>query len=162
MIRWLAPLAALAIAAFVGFWLTLNAVPGFIMGKTMERIQADGAQINQVVHVTPTSEDSRRVVRPSPDILYSICLYDVREAPLDVTIPADEDGLIASVSFFDANTNNFMTLRPDGAARNVQLGEEIAAPTRTGIVLYRRILTNRVSMETAETQRQAFRCEAAP
>lgn len=161
MIRWLAPLAGLAIAALIGFWLVLNAIPGFIMDRAMARIASDGARVNSVVHVAPTSEDSRRVVRPSPDILYSICLFDVSERPLRISIPAAEEGLIASISFFDANTNNFMTLRPINEARNVRLGDEIDAPTDEGVVLYRRILTGGVSMEDAETQRQAFACQPA-
>ena len=63
---------------------------------------------NMVLPSPPTDADSRSVVRPSPDILYSICIYDVSKKPLlfNCVLP---DGYW-SASFYADNTDNFFVI----------------------------------------------------
>lgn len=63
---------------------------------------------NALVASPPTTEESRTVVRPSPDILYSICMYDVSEKPLLFTCSMP-DGYW-SLSFYAQNTDNFFVI----------------------------------------------------
>src|SRR5262245_52948717 len=49
---------------------------------------------------------SRLVVRPSPDILYASCPFDLSSGPLRVTASVPHT-TYCSVSAFDAATNNF-------------------------------------------------------
>ncbi len=68
----------------------------------------------------PTTVESRDVVRPSPDILYSICIYDVSKKPLLITCPLPEG--YWSASFYADNTDNFFVINDRQARSNpVQL-----------------------------------------
>tara|TARA_R110000868_G_scaffold56073_1_gene173888 strand:+ start:22418 stop:22954 length:537 start_codon:yes stop_codon:yes gene_type:complete len=166
-------IGAFLLAGLLGFWLTLNWVPGFIMSRATERVTASGASINLATHVPPVDETSRGVVRPSPDILYSICPFDVSDVPLLIEVPWPEDGSYASLSFYDANSNNFAVISdrdveadfttvslahrfesyvPGEADRN------ISSPTQTGIALFRRIVGASGPTETTLQERAAFRC----
>ena len=186
MMRWLAPLIAGLMAALIGFWLILNWVPGFIMDKAMARVET-AAGINTVWHGPPTSEASRNVVRPSPDIIYSICAFDLSEGPVVLHVPWPEDGSYASVSFYDANTNNFAVINdrddkserdgiggetsivlfhPAGSDGSVSLpdqrdgrDEQVVSPTPTGLALYRRVVMGGTSVEDADSGRRGFSCE---
>ena len=51
-------------------------------------------------------ENSRGVVRPSPDLLYSACPFDLSKGPLKITAHVPHS-TYWSVSGFDAATNNF-------------------------------------------------------
>ena len=55
----------------------------------------------------PTA-NSRDVIRPSPDLMYSGCGYDVTYDPL--VINTDIPSSYWSVSFFSQNTDNFATI----------------------------------------------------
>src|SRR5215207_9462863 len=61
--------------------------------------------VNELFHMPPTTAESRSVVRPSPDLLYSACVYDVSRHALRIraTLP----GTYWSISFFANNTDNF-------------------------------------------------------
>ncbi len=182
MKHWLAPLLTANAAGFLAFWLVIQAVPGFIMSRALDRLAEMDAGWNQVWHGPPTDETSRRVVRPSPDILYSVCPYDLSDGPLRLTIPWPEDGSYASISFYDADTNNYSVISDrerDPAGRNAILlvpGSSITlpsyetrddetiivSPTQTGLALYRRVVMGGTSVEEADDGRQAFACELAP
>jgi uncharacterized membrane protein len=168
MMRWLLPLATGLVAAIIGFCLVINAVPGFLMSKAMDRISAaSDVSENAVWHGPITDETTRRVVRPSPDILYSVCLFDLSDGPLELTVPWPSDDSYASVSFYDANTNNFAVVNDrdvDGAeASHLLLAEDgesgsIQSPTQTGLALYRRVVMGGTSVEQADTERRGFDC----
>lgn len=183
MMRWLVPIAAAMIAGLVAFWIVIQAVPGFIMGRALDRLAAMDAGWNQVWHGPPTDETSRRVVRPSPDILYSVCPYDLSDGPLRLTVPWPDDGSYASVSFYDADTNNFAVISDrdrDPAGRNAILlvgGSRIASLpsyrleddeqivlsfSSRGLALYRRVVMGGTTVEQADQEREAFSCQSAP
>jgi uncharacterized membrane protein len=170
-------IGAFLLAGLLGFWLTLNWVPGLIMSRATERVTASGASINLATHVPPVTEASRGVVRPSPDILYSICPFDVSDAPLLIEVPWPEDGNYASLSLYDAGTNNFAVISNGGGEQgstNLLLSartelaapsetdtlveHRIAAPSPRGIALYRRVVSTADDIEIALRERAAFRC----
>ena len=171
--RWLLPLGLFAIASIAGFWLALNAIPGVIMGKAMDRIGALGSEAGDVRHAPRLREDNQTIVRASPDILYSVCVYDVSDGPVVVEAPWPADGNYTSVSFYDARTNNFavfsdrdgdaspvgIVLTGDALERDAPAGAHtIVAPTSRGLILYRRIIDADTDMTAAETERRGFTC----
>lgn len=169
MTRWLIPAAAGLVGLVLGFQLMLGFLPGFIMTQAMERFEVLGGVANEEGHAPPIDETARSVVRPSPDILYSGCLFDVSNGPMTVTAPAPSDGGYASVSFFDNRTNNFAVVNDrdmEGgvvtytlAARGQASGEGvIEAPTDTGLILYRRIWADPEAFEATDTDRRRFDC----
>jgi hypothetical protein len=179
MTRWLLPVAGGIVAAALGFWLTLGWAPAFMMGKAMDRIEAVGPGYNAVFHGPINDETSRRVVRPSPDILYSVCLYDLTDGPVDLNVPWPTDGSYASVSFYDADTNNFAVLNDRDAEIDGTTGVFLVrhpgfasfpnyelrpdqrfevSPSLRGLALYRRVLMGDTPVELADAERREFDC----
>lgn len=171
MIQIAMPAAAALIGLLLGFQLTIGFIPPYIMSKTLEQFEVFGGAYNSQGHAPPIDETSRSVVRPSPDILYSGCMYDLSQGPLSITMPELGHGALAVLSFYDARTNNFYRIDnhsfPEGVPippllltqDDSQEGEFIVhSPSETGLVLYRRILSGGVSIEAADTTRQGFVC----
>ena len=124
-------------------------------------------------HAPRLREDNQTIVRASPDILYSVCVYDVSDGPVVVEAPWPADGNYTSVSFYDARTNNFAVFSDrDGDASpvgivltgNADTAEvpagfhAVSAPTSRGLILYRRVIDADTDMATAETERRGFTC----
>jgi uncharacterized membrane protein len=120
------------------------------------------------------TSDSRQVVRPSPDLLYSICTFDVTRYPLKITTGAPTD-TYWSVSFFAENTDNFHVLN-DGQAQGksatillIGQGQKIppqaetvtvvSAPTTTGLVLFRTLISDDARLAEIDQQRRVAKCE---
>tara|TARA_R110000868_G_scaffold6550_7_gene37070 strand:+ start:26689 stop:27225 length:537 start_codon:yes stop_codon:yes gene_type:complete len=177
MMRWIAPVAALVLAGLLGFTLVLRWIPGFVMTRAMAQIEGNGAPLNTAMHVPPVTEESHNVVRPSPDIMYSICLFDLTGGPLMVQSRWPGGGAYASISLFDAQTNNFLTVSdssqpgrtvlwvqgPDSEAAAAPDGvTAVRSPTTRGVVLYRRILDASASLASADAERQSFLCTPQP
>ena len=95
--------AAIAVAIAVHA-ASLVMLPHFIMAQTMRKIVGGGAY-NVVHHVSRADEHSRVIVRPSPDMLYSICPFDLSKGALRVQASVPQ-GTYWSVAVFDADTNN--------------------------------------------------------
>ena len=71
---------------------------------------------NVALPAPPTTSDSRTIVRPSPDLLYAACVYDLAAGPLIVRAP--HAPTYVSLSAFAENTDNFFAANdrgPDGA-----------------------------------------------
>ena len=101
--------------------------------------------------------EARTIVRPSPDMLYTACVFDISGRPLHVTAPVQDS--YVSVSGFDAKTNNFFSVNDsavvpgaDGLKRfdlviarteiTVPPGAKlIVAPTDRGLILFRSLVT---------------------
>ncbi len=72
---WIA--ATLVVAAIVHV-ASVMATPHIIMHVTMRAIGRGG--VNTMMFGKRPTSDSRGVVRPSPDLLYSSCVYDLSNA----------------------------------------------------------------------------------
>tara|TARA_R110000868_G_scaffold26220_1_gene101250 strand:+ start:19952 stop:20473 length:522 start_codon:yes stop_codon:yes gene_type:complete len=171
--RRLIPLTAALLAAMLGFWFTLNWIPGFIMTRAMEQMENGGASTNSVMHAPPVTEGSRNVVRPSPDILYSICPFDLSNGPLLIQARWPRSGSYASISLYDSRTNNIFTLsdRDAGRAPAIWLDRpgadavpdgaiSVSSPTQTGLILFRQIVEDPSMIAAADAERRSFRCDA--
>ncbi|MFN8949377.1 MAG: DUF1254 domain-containing protein, partial [Alphaproteobacteria bacterium] len=75
MMRFVSWILFTLVLAAVTHVIVVSQLPTFIMGRVMAAI-GNGAPGNITFSDRP-DETARRVVRPSPDLLYSVCIYDV-------------------------------------------------------------------------------------
>lgn len=168
--KWIA--ATLLVAAVV-HGATVFLLPRLIMDRTMAEI-AKSAGINAVMHAPRATWHSRGVVRPSPDLLYSICVYDLSATDGAVWVYThDMPETYWSVSVFDASTNNFYALNDRqakagaadfllvGPGRSAEAGRlpVVVAPTNRGIVLFRTLVHDESRIAEIDAARHYAGCE---
>lgn len=118
---WIASTLVAAALVHVG---SLYALPYVAMHRALSIL---GSR-NAMHHLARADANSRGVVRPSPDLLYSACPYDLSKGPLEVhaTVPHDT---YWSISAFDDDTNNWFVL-DDRQAEHSKLDLIVQAPDR--------------------------------
>ncbi len=103
MRRWLAPLALGLATAALAYQATLLATPFALMRAAASKA-GTGLPINVFRFAPMTTAENQTIVRPSPDLFYSLCVFDVSKGPVLVrTEPIP--GHYWSVSIFDARTD---------------------------------------------------------
>ena len=149
---------ALFIVSMFAGWNAMNwAIPKVIMIKVMEGLAERGAGVNAMTLNGPPDPYRQLVVRPSPDLLYSTCVYDLDAGPLRINI-GPTNGYM-SVSFYDHITNNYETLTGDLIKPQhsdiilVQKGRDapsgshmVTSPSTRGLVLVRRRISGKDSL----------------
>ncbi len=178
MKRWIGwTVLATFVVAVVVHLATVIVIPYDIMNDTMTKKFTYPA--NVVLHAAPKTAADREVVRPSPDLLYSICLYDVSKYPLRFTALVPDS--YWSVSGFASNTDNFFAINgqqiksnpaevllvgKDMSYEDVDVGnaEVMVAPSDKGIVLFRVLIASADELdELMKVQKQAScKVEGAP
>jgi uncharacterized membrane protein len=172
MRRWLAPLAVGALAALAAWYGTLIATPYLLMRVVMQRMGAEVGAI-EFRHGAPTVAERQPVVRPSPDLLYSTCAFDVARGPVLVDVPAIA-GHYWSVSIFDARTD-VAAVRSDrdtggGPARLALLAPGQTAPAgyepvplahARGLALIRVLISGEADYRAIDPVRQQATCRPA-
>lgn len=99
---WLGPiLFGLIVAAATG-WAAVLYVPYGLMNVAMERLGQGG--VNSMSYGNLASPERQPVVRPSPDLAYSSCPYDLSAGPVAIDV-APVAGRYSSLSIFDAATD---------------------------------------------------------
>ncbi|MEM6746681.1 MAG: DUF1254 domain-containing protein [Pseudomonadota bacterium] len=173
MIRIIA-LSTAAALAFVAGWSVMNhVIPKVIMVKAMEGLSARGDGVNTMTLRAKADPYNQFVVRPSPDLLYSTCVYDLELGPLEVTIGGTEGYL--SVSFFDDLTNNYETIQDDDLGtelRRVMLTREdqetptddftVISPSQRGLVLIRRQISGESALSRMTMAQADDGCQTMP
>ena len=148
-LKWLVPIG---LCAWLGQYVLAMFVPTVIM-ETLYRKAGAVNGFNQLVLSPIPDETSRGVVRPSPDLFYAICVYNLEDGPLTVEAPVPKR--YWSMQFYQMNTDNFagITNQRDeqsrvGSTVRVTLisaddnpadyeGELIQSPTERGVMLLR-------------------------
>jgi uncharacterized membrane protein len=103
MRRWLLPgLFGLVLAA-IAWQATLVTAPRVIMGIAVKRLAKAGG-LNSMLHAPLRGPGRATVVRPSPDLAYSSCPFDLSKAPLLIEI-APVPAPYWSLSVFDHRTD---------------------------------------------------------
>lgn len=170
MRRWL-PVFAIFVACAVGAHLAvLRFAPELIMARAMSKIAERGIPLHAFTLSPRISPQTQTVVRPSPDIAYSICPYNFGTGikALRVHIAGWQD--YGSLAFFDSDTNNFSTVRDAGQGASVTLlppGSAAAAgalvsPSRRGVILIRRLAPTATSYTAVAALAPLDKCEAVP
>lgn len=161
------------ISAAVGFAVAFPAAvalaPSLIMAAAMERVTGP-AGTNSWSFAPRTTEASRQIVRPSPDLAYATCRFDLRGGPIEVKAAASPAGDYFSVSFYAANTDNFAAFNdrnsPDGVDVVLALAGQVTPPGRKvvispsaqGLVLDRRLAPDEARFARVDQIRRANSC----
>jgi uncharacterized membrane protein len=159
---------ALALAAAVHV-ASVFYLPDLIMMRVMAKV---GPRANTMLHTPRPSETSRAVVRPSPDLLYSTCVYDLSRAGGRLRVHASGmPDTYWSVSAFDAHTDNFFVLddrHAKGGRFDITLAApdaarpgDIPSPTARGIILVRTLIDDDAHLARIDAARRGARCEPA-
>lgn len=144
--------------------------PHFLMSVAIGRVSQNGAEINRFVFGPRTTQNSRGVVRPSPDLAYSTCAFDLSGGPLLIeAAPSPNQGYV-SISVFAANTDNIAVLDTAQFSQGIRFvlarqgqptpaGERVViSPSDKGIVLDRRLAPNAELFAAADQARRADKC----
>lgn len=172
MKRYLVPLVLLIVAAVATHVIVVHAIPRVLMQGAINRIEKH-VSANKWVAAKRVTAASRTVVRPSPELAYSACVFDLRNGPVRMRVQPMND--YWSLSLFAANTDNFHVWDNRTASSGVKIwlvGNHAAdrkppagvtlvyAPSDRGIALIRRRATNEAQWPQIEAAQSEDRCEA--
>ena len=173
MKNWIKLIVITLLLAAVIHVATVAVLPYGIILHTLASLQqkTPGGQMNMIYQAPPITADSRDVVRPSPDLLYSICVYEVSDKPLHIVAPIPAD-TYWSMSFYAINTDNFFVVNDRTAKSNpadiLLVGEDmpyhnagdsevVIAPSNRGIILFRILVTDKSKLnDLMQVQEQAY------
>lgn len=102
MRRWLGPVLFGLVVAAATAWGAIAYAPYGLMTIAMERLGQGG--VNSMSYGNLATPERQPVVRPSPDLAYSSCPYDLSAGPLAIDV-APVSGRYSSLSLFDAATD---------------------------------------------------------
>lgn len=170
--EWTGWIGATLVVAMAVHLVTLHELPGRIMARTLARMGPP----NAMYFDRRPDATSHRMVRPSPDLLYAACPFDLSKGPLRVTASVPHS-TYWSVSAFDSATNNFfvrndqqisgnaieiialrhgMALPPPGNAPEHVI---LFAPTTTGLILFRLLINDEANLAALDAIRHQASCE---
>jgi uncharacterized membrane protein len=103
MKRWILPIALFGVTACAAWYATVAAVPAALMKIAISRLEERGGS-NVMAHGNLSTPANQPVVRPSPDLAYSTCPFDLSKGAVLIThVPVV--GRYSSLSVFDARTD---------------------------------------------------------
>lgn len=105
----------LAGVALLTHLLVLWALPYGILAALLAAAPAESRGPGAVYFPPMTDHTQRRVVLPSPDLLYATCAFDVRRQPLRIQADPRLPGYW-SIALYAANSDNFFVLNDRQAA----------------------------------------------
>lgn len=186
-------IAIIALTAIISHSVALHLIPSGVMSIAMKRLPIQGVTVAQEVLKSEEKADAissliiskeginvampsqrmdhhqRNIVRSTPDILYTACIYDLDHGPLQITTPTI--GGYTSISAFADNTNNYFTADDRSAINgkfdftlvsnhwsgDIRAGSTVVvSPSDKGIVLFRVLIENEADSEIhVQRQRQA-------
>ncbi|MBY9065419.1 DUF1254 domain-containing protein [Hyphomonas sp. WL0036] len=104
MKAFLTGLAAFVATFLIAHFVVLNALPGKIMSTVRGKMMDTGIAPHSWTMSARITPETQSVVRPSPDLAYAICLIDLSDGPVEITVPSWPE--YGSLSIFEADTNN--------------------------------------------------------
>lgn len=168
MRRWLGPVIVGTILALITYQVTIMATPRLLMAAAHRRVAGGGE--NRLTFGPLATAASRAIVRPSPDLAYSVCPYNLKKAPLLIDVPA-VPSVYWSLSVFDANTDvAFVRNNADTAGKALHVAvmrsaqpvpagySRVIVHGATGIALVRILVEDRSKFPTIDAARRAASC----
>ncbi len=169
MSRWIGPLIVAVLAALAAWYTTLAAAPMVIMDRAWEQLAAQSG-FNRMAHGPLVTAESQFVVRPSPDLAYSVCAFDLTQGPLRVHAHPVPDHYW-SLTVFDSETNvAFVESDRDSKGAPVEVilataDQTVPAGVRTvtmpgakGVALLRVLLNDRAEFDAVTKDRKRSYC----
>ena len=170
---WVSVVVACVVAAYLGHQAIMRYIPVSAMNKAEKLISARIGGYNLMSHPPLPTAESRTVVRQSPDLLYSACVYDISRGPVEFTGVIPEDAYW-SLSFYAHNTDNFYVLNDRDLAgpdyrlvlsendaeppENTNPDIVVHSPSKTGIAVQRIFVDSDNRLEELDSQRKSARC----
>jgi uncharacterized membrane protein len=177
---WFYRILTLLVTAILVHLLAVWAAPRLIMQVLMHGPMAQKMNMqNQAAFPEAVTARSRSVVMPSPDLLYSVCAFDLSSGPVRITAnPMLKN--YWSIALYSANSDNFF-VRNDSQSQdkpvdlwlvsdtgethnqNIPSGAEVVvSPSRSGFLLMR-VLTTDYAQEKSvvEPARRTLVCSKA-
>lgn len=153
----------------------IAAAPRVVMSVAERRIENRAGGTNVWLHAERVTPQTQEVVRSSPDLAYSACVWDLSEGPVRITAPAWDDYF--SLSLYDSRTTNIFVangLDTGGGRVDVLLATQdqavdlsstdgvrvVIAPSATGIALLRYLAPTRSAFARADALRRSAVCDA--
>jgi uncharacterized membrane protein len=162
-------LVIVLVSAVVVHLAVILSAPNLLMAVAFKRLSAEGAMVNQMIYPPRTTEASRAIVRPSPDLAYASCAFDLSKGPVRVKAAKASDYM--SVSVYAANSDNIFAINdrqaPDGVDLVIVGKGQVAptgtaivvqSPTQRGIVLERRLAPSAEAFAVADMARKKGVC----
>jgi len=164
---WIAATLVIAIAVHFA---SMMALPRFVMDRALAKMGTP----NTIHHGKRVDAGARAVVRPSPDLLYSTCPFDLSKGPLRVRA-AVPPGTYWSVSAFDDATNNFFVENDRQAKASMvdftligphqdkrPLGAVVRSPSERGLILFRTLIDDEKNFAALDAARRQTTCGTFP
>jgi uncharacterized membrane protein len=172
----LAGFVAGAVLFALTYRLVLHRVPIRLMDGAEKRllsIRKTGP--NTFHHGRAPTHKSRQIVMPSPDLVYSSCVYDLSVGDLVIAGQLPPQGHYWSLSLYAHNTDNYFVLndrelasrsfeivvRGKGSGAAAGAATSVESPTRTGIALIRMIQRTAEDLPVIQASQQSVRCDVA-
>lgn len=166
--RRLAPFVVGIVVAVIAYDLALSATPRLLMAAAFDRISAGG--VNRFTFTPLATDTSRAIVRPSPDLAYASCPFDLADGALLIDVPP-VPASYWSLSVFDAETNVAFVrnnveaggapiraaVARDGQAVPAGYARVSVAQPR-GIALVRILVEDRAGFPAIDAARRQARC----
>ena len=174
---WFYRILTLSATVVIVHLLAVWAAPRLIMRVVMHGPVAQTLNMqNQAAFPPPVTASSRSIVLPSPDLLYSVCVFDVSQGPVRVTA-APQLSSYWSIALYAANSDNFFVVndrsagakpvdlwlvseRGNEAAQGIPPGSQVVVSPSTRGFLLMRVLTGNYDAEKAvvEPARRTLKC----
>jgi uncharacterized membrane protein len=103
MNKWTIPLIVGLGAAYIGWTATISATSFGLMEMAVRKTAERGG-LNTMAHGNLATPANQPIVRPSPDLAYSTCPFDLSKGPVRVDVVPVE-GRYSSLSVFDGRTD---------------------------------------------------------
>jgi len=170
--NWTFIVGALVVAVLVHV-ASVMAIPRLVMWRATG-LMARNTGYNTMSHAVRATWQSRTIVRPSPDLLYSSCPYDLSAAGAALHVHASAmPNTYWSVSVFDADTDNIYVLNDrqakTGSVDFVLTGpntgiltggpRQVWSPTVHGVVLFRTLVDDETRFAEIDAGRKHAACE---
>ncbi len=142
--------------------LTIHYIPNIVYAVFHYKIEKNqNIKDNEIKHFDIPSDQSRNVVMPNPDFLYSTIFYDLSEKNLNINANMP-DSTYWSISFYKPNTINwFVKNNQEFVTNNLDLTltfndseseNVIKSPVKKGFMIIR-ILVEKKDQKTIESYR---------
>lgn len=160
------------IVALATHTFAILAFPRALMTLVLGRIEAR-VGTNRAYAAPRPDHTFRAIVRPSPDLLYSVCVVDLDAAGGAVEVEAVLPEPYGSVALYDEATNVVRVLRDrdfDGGRVRVLLVDSrashrpapgvavVALPTRRALLLQRALVPDEASLAAVDRSRRTLVC----
>ncbi len=168
-------LVAGLVLGFITYRVVLQQVPIRLMTMAEQRLLTMRNNASNVFfHGRAPTAKARQIVMPSPDLVYSSCVYDLARGPLRMQGNLPPAGHYWSLSLYAHNTDNYFVLDdrelPDRrfdvtlyppSSRVAENQTAVKSPSPTGIALIRMIQRREDDLAVIQASQQSTACQPA-